>query len=228
MKQTAAFMFLLGVLFSAREACSQPAPYQNAPANSPPQDQRPRPGPELDVTPDGVSLELLNVRRLFVDRLTGGDTAAQMRDLLIASLQNAKLFVITENEERADVSLRGAAEDLIYTDQFQSSEGVNIHAGQGGSSRSSSGTRFNGASGQVSSGVSRSLNLTLGEHEESNIHERRHEAMATVRLVDKNGDVIWSTTQESGGAKFRGASADVADKITRALTAEYERAKRRN
>ena len=39
--------------------------------------------------------------------------------------------------------------------------------------------------------------------------------MAAVRLVNKEGDVIWATTQESLGAKFRGASMDVADKITR-------------
>jgi hypothetical protein len=44
--------------------------------------------------------------------------------------------------------------------------------------------------------------------------------------VNKDGDVIWSTTQESLGGKFRGASADVADKITRQLTADYERARR--
>jgi hypothetical protein len=47
--------------------------------------------------------------------------------------------------------------------------------------------------------------------------------MATVRLVNKDGDVIWSTTQESTGAKFRGASADVAEKITRQLVADYDK-----
>jgi hypothetical protein len=35
--------------------------------------------------------------------------------------------------------------------------------------------------------------------------------------------VIWSTTQESNGAKFRGASADVADKITKQLVTDYDR-----
>jgi hypothetical protein len=47
--------------------------------------------------------------------------------------------------------------------------------------------------------------------------------VAAIRLVNKDGDVIWSTTQESNGAKFRGASADVADKITRQLTADVDR-----
>lgn len=184
--------------------------------------------PPADVTPEEVSVEILRVRRVYVDRLTGGETAAQMRDLIIGSLQASKLFVITENEERADASLRGAAEDLIYTDQFQTSEGVNIHAGDGGSNSNSSGSSFNGARGNVSRSASRNMQLTLGEHEETNVHERRHEALATVRLVTRDGDVIWATTQESTGAKFRGASADVADRITRALIADVERVKRKN
>jgi hypothetical protein len=44
--------------------------------------------------------------------------------------------------------------------------------------------------------------------------------------VNKDGDVIWSTTQESFGAKFRGASADVTDKITIKLKDDFERARR--
>jgi len=49
--------------------------------------------------------QLLGVRRIFVDRLTGGETAAQMRDLLVSSLEGAKLFVLTDNQERADAFL---------------------------------------------------------------------------------------------------------------------------
>ena len=44
--------------------------------------------------------------------------------------------------------------------------------------------------------------------------------------MNKDGDVIWSTTQESLGAKFRGASADVADKITANLKDAFERARK--
>ena len=54
-----------------------------------------------------------------------------------------------------------------------------------------------------------------------------HLPIATVRLVNKDGDVMWSTTQESNGAKFRGASADVAERITRQLVNDVERVKRR-
>ena len=56
--------------------------------------------------------------------------------------------------------------------------------------------------------------------------ERRHEAIATVRLVNKDGDVVWSTTQESLGGKFRGSGADVADKIMKKLLEDYARAKK--
>jgi hypothetical protein len=161
---------------------------------------------------DELSKQLLSIKRVYVDRLTGGETAAQMRDLIIASLHGAKLYVLTENPERADAVLRGAAEDLIYTDQFQSSDSVDLRSGVGTGSRS---TR--------TSTAARSISVGVGDREATDIHERKHEALATVRLVNKDGDVIWSTTQESNGAKFRGASADVADKITRQLTADFDR-----
>ena len=173
--------------------------------------------------PEDPSGQLVGVKRVYVDRLTGGETAAQMRDLIITSFQNSKLFVLTENPERADAVLRGAAEDLIYTDAFSSSEGINARAGGSENSAVGTSTRFNGAGGGASRSAGRSLNLGIGENESTNTKERKHEALATVRLVNKDGDVIWSTTQESNGAKFRGASADVADKITKQLVTDYER-----
>jgi hypothetical protein len=160
-------------------------------------------------------VQLLQIRRVYVDRLTGGETAAQIREMIINTLQGASLFLITENQEKADTILRGAAEDLVFTDTFSSSEGLNAHS-QGGEGRgSSSATRRNNYLG---SGV--------GENESMHIAERKHEAMASVRLTNKDGDVIWATTQESLGGKFRGASADVAEKISKQLAEDFERAKK--
>jgi hypothetical protein len=158
---------------------------------------------------------LLSVRRIHVDRLTGDASAAQIRDMIINALQSAGMFMITENPERADAFLRGSAEDLVFTDTFQSSEGIGaraaISAGNS-STRSSAGSR-----GAVSAGI---------DHNESTrIAERKHEAMAAVRLVDKNGDVIWATTKESLGAKFRGASADVADRVVKQLLDDLDKAR---
>ncbi|MCS7314343.1 MAG: hypothetical protein RMI94_08250 [Bryobacterales bacterium] len=160
--------------------------------------------------------ELLSIRRVYVDRLTGGEVAAHIREMIVAALHSAKLFVVTENPERADAILRGSAEDLVYTDTFASSEGLSVRGSFGtGTSRTSTsqGSRTYGSIG-------------VGEHSSTRIAERRHEASAAVRLVNRHGDVIWATTQESTGGKFRGASADVADKITRQLVADYERARR--
>jgi hypothetical protein len=158
--------------------------------------------------------QLLTVRRVFVDHLIGGETAAQMREILQSSLQGTRLFVVTENQERADAILKGGAEDLVYTEQHSSSDGVNARA-TAGSGSGRAGSSLRGALGGV----------TLGENESDHSTDRRHEAIAAVRLVNKDGDVIWATTQESLGAKFRGASADVAEKITAKLKEDFERAR---
>jgi hypothetical protein len=168
--------------------------------------------------------QLLTLRRIYVDRLNGGETAEQMRDMLIASLLNSRLFVITENQDRADAVLRGSAEDLVFTELHSSSDSINARANLGlsrssgytGSSRYGGGRNSNSESGGIG----------IGESESMHAAERRHEATASVRLVNKDGDVIWSTTEESLGGKFRGASADVADRITRKLAEDYTRAGR--
>jgi hypothetical protein len=171
------------------------------------------------TAPDANSVEaaglrqLLTVHRVFVDRMTGGETAAQMRDILISSLASANLFILTEDQERADVILRGAAEDLVFTEEHSGSDNISVRANVG-TGKSTSTSR------------SQSAGVGLGEGQTERASERRHEAIAAVRLVNKDGDVIWSTTQESLGAKFRGASADVADKITARLKEDLERARK--
>jgi len=175
---------------------------------------------------DDLSSQLPKIKRVFVDRLTGGETAAQMRDLIITALENSKLFIVTENQDKADAFIRGAAEDLIYTDQFKSSENVSMHGNSSDSEGVSTDTRYNGAGGGTSSRSARSTGTGIGGGEATEVKERKHEALATVRLVNKDGDVLWSTTQESKGAKFHGASADVAEKIAKQLMAEYERVRK--
>ena len=158
--------------------------------------------------------QLLTVRRIHVEKMGGGEPAQHVRDMLISSLQRSGVFLLTENPERADAILRGSAEDLVFTDTFQSSESLNARV-SAGLPTGTSGTKSNRS--YLSAGV--------GESESTRIAERKHEAAAAVRLVNREGDVIWSTTQESLGAKFRGASADVADKITRQLVEDFKRAR---
>jgi hypothetical protein len=114
-----------------------------------------------------------------VDRLSGGETATQMRDMIVSSLQNARLFVITENQERADAILRGSAEDLVFTDDHSSSDSVHAqaHFGLGGSGSSNSRTATRGSRSQNGG-------MSVGDSESSRSTERKHEAVAAVRLVN--------------------------------------------
>jgi len=135
--------------------------------------------------------------------------------MVIATLQRTRLFVLTENPEHADTVLRGSAEDLVYTETFQSSDGITARLSP--SAGTSSGSSK--ASGKLTAGVS------IGDSESIHKQERKHEASASVRLVNRDGDVIWSTIQESQGAKFRSAAADVAERIGRQLAADYAKAR---
>jgi hypothetical protein len=181
--------------------------------------------PAITKADEEILQQLSTVRRVFVDRLSGGDTAVQMRDMIISSLENSKLFVITENQERADAILRGSAEDLVFTDVHSSSDSIHAQANFSLSSGQTYGsTSRSGSSSRDQRSQSNGVNV--GDSESSHSAERKHEASAAVRLVNKDGDVIWSTTQESIGGKFRSSSADVADKISRKLMEDYDRAKK--
>jgi hypothetical protein len=176
--------------------------------------------PAPDLTPEEEAAgQLAKVRRIYIDILTGGDEALKIRDLLMTTLQSSKQFIITENEEKADATLKGSGDDQVFTDTFQSSDGINAHSQIGGGN--SAGTR-----NYATTSSNRNLGMSIGENESRRSEERKHEAIATVRLVSKDGDIIWSATAESLGGKFMGASADVADKIAKRLVADYKAARK--
>jgi hypothetical protein len=163
----------------------------------------------VEVPPQAA---LADVKRIYVDQIGGGKTSDQFRDMLISAIQSSGFFILTENAEHADATLKGSGDDLIFTEEHNSSDSLGLHANAGGGSSSKS------LNSGTSSTMSRGLGVTDSETNKS--QERHHEATGSVRLVAKDGDIIWSTTQESNGGKFRSAMADVADKIMRQLTEE--------
>ncbi|MCX6597279.1 MAG: hypothetical protein NTV70_13030 [Acidobacteria bacterium] len=174
----------------------------------------------LLTDPDEVAAQLPKVRRIFVDKLTGGEAADQLRDILMATLQTARLWVITENPDRADAFIRGAADDAVFNETRESRDGINARAFLG--------TREGDYSSRAGRG-NRSDTLAsvgIGQTEAQRTMERKHEATASIRLVNRDGDLIWSTTKESSGAKFKGSAADVADKVVRQLVTDVEAARR--
>jgi hypothetical protein len=162
---------------------------------------------------DALVLRLLTVRTVFVDELRGADGREQIRDMLIGSLQRTGLFILTEDEERADAFLRGSAEDLIFSEIHRQRDGIQVRGAVSGSQRESGESEFHSSS------------FGVGDTDESYRREQKHEAMAAVRLVLRSGEVVWSTTQESGGAKYRGPAADVAEKVAKELLRAHERAR---
>jgi hypothetical protein len=171
--------------------------------------------PAIERKPSPV--DLAGVRRIYVEQLGGGQLSDQMRDMIISAVQNSGLFVITENQDTADAIIRGSADDKTFTETHNTSDSIGMHASTGSGSSAEN----------YSSGTSTRKSVTAGinNNETSHIDERRHEASAALRMVNTEGDVIWSTTQESGGGKFRGAMADVAEKINRQLSADVRKAR---
>jgi hypothetical protein len=114
----------------------------------------PKPAAPPAPADEEVLGQLLTVRRVYIDRLTGGETALQMRDMIAASLQGARLFVITENPDRADAVLRGSAEDLVFTDIHSSSDSIHADSHFGfsnGDSTYNSSSGYGGMGGHSSS-----------------------------------------------------------------------------
>jgi hypothetical protein len=143
--------------------------------------------------------------------------AIMLHDMVAASLANSGLVTVTENAAHADAVLRGSADDQMFVEQHHSSDNISI--GLRGGKATSQSSRYDRSSDSTSSG------LNAGENEQSSSVERRHEASLSVRLVNTDGDVIWSATQESGGAKLKSASADVADRILQKLAVDIQKAR---
>lgn len=156
--------------------------------------------------------KLLDVRTLYVERLEG-EGAGAIRDMLIGSVQRTGLFVLTEDLDKADAFLRGSAEDLIFQDYDRYRNGLNVRGSSSSSRRESGESNFGSAS------------FGIGETEEASSRIRKHEAMAAVRIVLKDGEVVWTSTQESNGGKYRGSAADVAERVSKDLEQAVERAR---
>lgn len=150
--------------------------------------------------------KLSGVRRLYVEELVG-EGAHAIRDLLAAAIHSRGLFVLVEDPASADAFVRGSAEDLVFTDYQRYRTGISVRGAASSSRRESGESNYGSAS------------FGVGDDEDSDRRERKHEALAAVRIVLNNGEVVWAAARESNGAKFRGAAADVAHGIAEELEA---------
>jgi curli biogenesis system outer membrane secretion channel CsgG len=155
------------------------------------------------ISPNGASGAdtqgggLLKIGRIYVDSFGDDAVSKEMQSMIVSALVATNKFKVTENRDRADAVLKGVA--IEKTSQ-------ELHA-------YSEGTAVGGRNGAAAIKDSSANTETI------------QEAKIAVRLVDPNGDVIWTSTQESKGAKYKGSSADAADKCVKQLLRDIERLK---
>jgi len=156
---------------------------------------------------------LLKVRRIYVDSFGDDTISKELQSMIVSSLVATKRFKVTENRDHADAILKGVALEKSSQEVHAYGESTSVGGAAGGASSSISGSGGT-ISGSSSGGfVARHMGTS-----DSALHtETVDDARVAVRLVGPDGDVIWTTTQESKGAKYKGASADVADMCVKQL-----------
>jgi len=165
------------------------------------------------------SAALLKVKRVFVDNFGDDIISKEVQSMIVSSLVATKRFKVTENREKADAVLKGVALEKTSQELHAYGEGTSVGGASGGSHAQVSGSAgsFSGSSG--GGFVARHM----GTSDSSVNTETVNEARIAIRLITPDGDVIWTTTQESKGAKYQGASADVADKCIKQLLRDVEK-----
>jgi hypothetical protein len=171
------------------------------------------PGPQAGTAPT----HLLEVKRICVARLNGEERfAAQVQDMLISSLFTTKHFAVTDNCERADAVFKGTAAE--NKERLSRLEDEGIGFGKSVGAASGSWNRSGGSVSGGSAGVAGLAGETLASASE------KTNATVALRLVTKDGDVLWATTEESTGNRIKGPAADLADRAVRSLMRELEKA----
>jgi curli biogenesis system outer membrane secretion channel CsgG len=154
---------------------------------------------------------LLKINRIYVDSFGDDVVSRELQSMIVSALVATKRFKVTENRDKADAILKGVALEKSTQELHAYGESTSVGGARGGSHSDSS-----GASGGFAA-------QHMGISDSSVNTETIDEARIAVRLVDPDGDVIWTSTQESKGAKYKGASADVADKCVKQLLRDMDK-----
>jgi hypothetical protein len=174
--------------------------------------------PETNLTE-----RLLSAKRVFVEHFGDDPINKTLEAMVIDALTASKRFTVTENKERADLVLKGFSLEKTTQETHAVADSTVVTGAAGGHSASISGVSGpagGSVSGSSSGGfVARHLGISDSQASVETVNDAR----MAVRLVSTDGDVVWSTTQESRGAKYRGAMADVADKAVKQLLYDIER-----
>jgi hypothetical protein len=170
-----------------------------------------------------VNTKLLNVTRIYIDDFGSEATAKQIQAMVINSLSESKRFIITENKDRADAILKGTALEKSSQEFHSLNDKAAAAVSRGGHSGEVNGSFVNGTGSVSGNSRGYSAGSAIAADDSTASTETINDARVAVRLVAADGDVIWTCTQESKGAKYKGASADVADKVVKQLLRDLDK-----
>ncbi|HSS98297.1 MAG TPA: hypothetical protein VLK33_14760 [Terriglobales bacterium] len=166
---------------------------------------------------------LLKVQRIYVDSFGEDVISRELQSMIVSSLVASKRFKVTENRERADAILKGVALEKTSQEVHAYNESTAVGGASGSSHGSVDGSFVNGT-GSISGSSNGGFASNHMATSDSSVNtETINEARIAVRLVNPDGDVIWTSTQESKGAKYMGAGADVANKCVKQLLRDIEK-----
>ncbi len=171
-----------------------------------------------------ASADLLKVKRIYVDSFGDDPISKEMQSMIVSALVASKRFVVTENRDRADAVLKGVALEKTSQEVHAFGEGTAVGGAHGAQHGEISGSVVNGT-GSVSGTSNGGFAAQHAAISDSSVNtETIDRARVAIRLVNADGDVIWTTTQESKGAKYKGASADSADMCVKQLLHDVAKA----
>lgn len=197
-----AFALLLCLLLSAPGS----AAWGQAPAKSAPE-------PDPAANP-----RLLQVKRVCVQKLGDEPVGVLVQEMVIAKLFEARKFSLTENCEKADFILKGSVTERSDRAFRSETDSIGVRAAAAGSESERSGSQRTGTSASASAGLN--ANETLSSS------EMKQQAAVTLRLVDKEGEILWAFSSESTGGKTKGAIGDAADRAVQRLLRDIQRAEK--
>jgi curli biogenesis system outer membrane secretion channel CsgG len=202
MSRRLAALIVVSILAGGAASAGQAPPASNPPSPS-------QPASELRAE---LAAKLSTVKRIYVESFGDDEISKTLQAMVINALDETKRFIVTENKDKADAILKGHS--LEKTSQEVHAMGQGTGVATAGGSASAHGDNAHGGFASKAMGIDDSRLST----------ETVNDARLAVRLVAADGDVIWSTTQESLGAKFKSASADVADKVAKQLVRDLDKA----
>jgi hypothetical protein len=195
------------VLLAALLFVSSAASTQEKPKEAPPAEPAANP-------------RLLQVKRVCVQNFGDDALGVQAREMVIARLFESKRFSLTENCEKADFVLKGAVTERNDRAFREESEGVGFGVGAAASDSSGAGINRTGTSASASARGDARETLASSE--------TKQHAAVTMRLVDKDGEILWAASLESTGGKTKGAIGDAAERAVRKFLRDLERAEKQN